>query len=184
MRTNSFVYNILESVLVKEMIFVYLQEIFHDLKESILKRLLKKRLEKSRQKDYEINRWHSYTQMLIKWKYIGLQNKKISEYLTRNDIRNIAIYGCGDIGKLCCDELLESEEINIIELIDRKVIGTYKNIPIVAPSQISSKVDAVLITPIPSYLEIANVMCRYTEAKFISLEDVITIVDECESGVP
>lgn len=166
------------------MILVYFQEIFHDIKESLVKRLLKKRLEKSQQKDYEINRWNSYAQMLIKWKRIGLRNKKISEYLIRNDIRNIAIYGCGDIGMLCCDELLESEQIKIIELIDRKVTGTYKNIPIVAPNQISSKVDAVLITPIPSYLEIAKVLCRYTEAKFISLEDVITIVDECECGVP
>lgn len=166
------------------MILVYLQEIFHELKESIVKRLFKGTSEKFQQKDYEIYRWRSYAQMLIKWKHMGLQNKKISEYLIRNSNGNIAIYGCGDIGMLCCDELLENQEIKIIELIDRRVTGTYKNIPIVAPNQISPEVDTVLITPITSYLEIAKVMCQYTEAKFISLEDVITVVDECECGVP
>lgn len=165
------------------MILVYLQEIFHDLKECIIKRLFKKTLEKSQQKNYEIYRWHSYTQMMIRWKHMGMHNKKISEYLIRNNNRNIAIYGCGAVGLLCCDELLESQEIKIIELIDRKVTGTYKNIPIVAPNQISHEVDAVLITPIAGYLEIAMVMCQYTEAKFISLEDVTMIVDECECGV-
>lgn len=165
------------------MVLVYLQEIAHDIKDSIVKRLFKKNITRNTAKDYEIERWRSYSQMLIKWKRMGLQNKKISDYLIRNNNINIAIYGCGDIGMLCCDELLENNEIKIIELIDRKVVGTYKGIPIVTPNQISHEVDAVLITPITSYLEIANVMCKYTEAKFISLEDVITVVDGCEYGV-
>lgn len=168
---------------VKKMIVVYLQEIFHELKESISKKLCKRWDEKLQQKDYETDRWRSYAQMMIRWKHIELQNKKIAAYLIRNNSRNIAIYGCGDIGMLCCDELLRSQEIKIVEFIDRKITGAYKNIPIVAPDHISPEVDTVLITPVHCYLEIAAAICQHTKAKFISMEDVIAVVDESEYGV-
>lgn len=160
-----------------KLIIIYLQEIGQEIVQDIKNwahRLITKKIAS---KDFEIYKWHSYTQIMVKWNRLRLWNKGIVTYLTKSGYKNIAIYGCGDLGKLCCDELLLSREVKVIEFIDRVADGFYKDIPIVRPTNISANVDAIIITPICSYLEIAESIYQLTPAKFISLEDMIAVID-------
>lgn len=96
--------------------------------------------------------------------------------------RHIAIYGIGDVGKLCYDELIASNEVNIAYIIDMAAKGDYKGCPIVSLDYVDDKVEAIIITPIYCYLDIAGVLYERTKAKLISLEDMVKVLNEYEGN--
>lgn len=158
---------------------VYLSEVFYDLNSDIKRRLHKKRTLRYDGLHYEINKWRSYTNLLTRWKKLNDRGISISEYFCDRGYRKIAIYGAGDIGKLCCDELARSEVIEVTYLIDRETVGSYCGKPIIAPLEIPrDSVDAVVITPVWDYLGIAEKMYMQTAAKLISLENVVLALGE------
>ncbi len=158
---------------------VYLSEVLYDLNSDIKRRLHKKRTERYDGLHYEINKWWLYTDLLTRWKKLNDRGISISEYFCDRGYRKIAIYGASDIGKLCCDELARSGEIEIVCLIDRQAVGSYCGKPIILPAEIPRDgLDVVVITPIWDYLGIAEKIYMQTTAKLISLENAVLALGE------
>ncbi len=158
---------------------VYLSEAFYDLHSDIERRLRKKRAVRYDGLHFEINKWWTYTDLLTRWKKLSDRGISISEYLYDHGYRKIAIYGAGDIGKLCCDELAKSEGIEVVCLIDRQAVGSYCGKPMIASSEIPRDgLDAIVITPVWDYLGIAEKIYTRTTAKLTSLRNIVLALGE------
>ena len=59
-----------------------------------------------------------FTKLIYTWNCNLINGLKISDYLREKQIKNVAIYGMGYIGRLLADELL-NEEFEVICAIDK-----------------------------------------------------------------
>lgn len=159
---------------------IYISEIKDEIYKKLYLFIYRKRLMHEKQKDYEIVKWRSYSNLMVQWLQMKGKGHKLSEYLEKYKYQKISVYGIGDIGKICCDEILTCKAVEILYIIDRNVRETYKGYPIVSPEQANNEVDAIIITPVHCYLEVARALCQYTEAKLISLEDMVVTLNEYE----
>lgn len=160
---------------------VYFSEICEEITHKFLRFVYKKEIRYREEKNHEIAKWYFYTQVLLQWMWARQKGHGIAEYLERYDCEKIAVYGMGEIGRLCIDEFLESRMLKIPYVIDRMQMDNYRGIPVILPEEIQDDVDAVIITPVYCYMEIADVLCKYTKAKLISLEDIFATLNERES---
>ena len=156
----------------------YIAEIKDELYEKLMGFIQEKRRNEQMRNHQEIIKWYTYNNLMFWWMQITKGQQNLAEYLERYECRRVGIYGIGCMGKLCCDEILQSKEMEIPYIIDRSFKGNYKGISVISPENVDCQVDAIIITPVCEYLEIANVLCERTNAKLISLEDMIVILNE------
>lgn len=159
---------------------IYISEIKDEIYEKFYLFIYRKRLMQEKQKEYEIIKWRTYSNLMVQWVQMKRKGRNLSEYLEKYNCKKISVYGIGDIGKLCCDEILTSKTVEMLYIIDSNVRGNYKGYSIILPEQVNNEVDAIIITPVHSYVGIARVLCQYTEAKLISLEDMVVVLNEYE----
>lgn len=159
---------------------IYISEIKDEIFEKFYLFVYRKRLMQESKKDYEIFKWHTYSNLMVQWMRMKQKDNKLSEYLEKYRYQKISVYGIADIGKLCCDEILSCKTIEMPYIIDKNVQGNYKGYPIIPPEQVNNEVDAIIITPVHCYYEIARALCQNTEAKLISLEDMVVVLNEYE----
>lgn len=121
----------------------------------------------------DVERYSKYFYLYSSWLDARNKGKKISDYLVTSNIKSVAVYGMADIGYKVCKELAESKVIELRFIMDKIIpidtafapaIKDWNNIP---------KVDAIIVTPIHVYGAIENELKQKTEAKIISLEDII-----------
>lgn len=113
------------------------------------------------------------------WLRLYRSGKNVASCLKRRGMFSVAIYGYGILGKQLYNEL-EASDIKIEYLIDQNV-ERLKNDKIKATciaNQLEhlrnmEKVDAVIVTAVFNYEEIREKLCQYTDAKIISLEDLV-----------
>lgn len=136
--------------------------------------LKEKCTKKEKNINYNEHKYYSYYSMMCEWMAINKRGKSIAEYLSKNNYTKIAVYGCGRIGMLAIDELLNND-IDVKFIIDRNMTDKYREINIVnSVNEISQgTIDAIVITTTFEYLGIARELCEYTSSKLISLEDMI-----------
>lgn len=114
-----------------------------------------------------------YLQLFDKWMILTERGDTIKKFFMEKKIKEIAIYGYGNIGKHLITQLSDSD-INIKFVIDRRKDSIIVNsIPCYQPSDNLPSVDAIVITPICEYTEIKNVLKEITSAELISIEDMI-----------
>ena len=70
-------------------------------------------------------------------------------------------------------EELEKTNIQVAYAIDRNLDGVYANISIVSPEGILEEVDAIVVTAIASFDEIAEELYKKIKYPVISLEDIL-----------
>jgi hypothetical protein len=106
-----------------------------------------------------------------KWLCLKERGTDFSVYFKKNGFNNIAIYGVGKLAEHLIYEL-ENTEVNIVYGIDKnkkdnsliKVFSLEDKFP---------KVDAVVITIMSQYYEIAEILDNLVEAEMITIEEVI-----------
>ena len=114
-----------------------------------------------------------YLQLFDKWMILTERGDSIKKFFAEKNIKEIAVYGYGNIGKHLVTQLSDSD-INIKSVIDkRKDRIIANNIPCCQPSGNMADVDAIVITPICEYAEIKNVLKKSTSAELISIEDMV-----------
>lgn len=156
---------------------VYITEILEEIYEGIKKAVNKEKIKTQSINNYEIFKWHEYYKLMVQWLQIKDQGINLTEYLREQGYNRVALYGIGDIGKLCYDEIIASEDINIVNVIDMVAQGDYKGCSIIRPEHLSSNIDAIIVTPIYCYYGIAEMLCKLTTAKLISLEDIVAVLN-------
>lgn len=118
---------------------------------------------------------------ITKWFYINKNNKSVSREIKNRGYKKIAIYGAARIGQLLYDELIQSDEIEVVYIMDQSVDKlaereVYRNIT-------DDPIDAVIVTAINYFVDIKRKLHGYTRADIISLEEIVshlydTLVEE------
>ncbi len=124
--------------------------------------------------DYEKKR--KYYQLLNNWMINRENNRKIEQLFIGLGIRNVAIYGMGDLGKHLLKEL-ENSMINVLLCLDKRTEFLYMNEPLTYINDNYSDIDAVIVTPFLEYRDIRLFLKQFFDVPIMSLEELIS---ECQ----
>lgn len=108
--------------------------------------------------------------MLLKENEISVYN-----YFQSRGYNKIAIYGFMSLGSHLLREL-QNTNIEVMVVIDKRSELKNPNINIISPNEQIPKVDAIIITPVYDFNSIKDNLKNKTEAKIVSIEEVI---NEC-----
>lgn len=115
-----------------------------------------------------------YYMFMVEWLNKKNQGKYVADYLKRNQVKKVAIYGMDYIGKCLYDELMMSD-IDVCYVIDQK--GKYIEYDIAIPVKKSDenleKVDAVIVTVLPGYIEIEKKLKSLEIGTILPLDEII-----------
>lgn len=106
------------------------------------------------------------------WLDKKIKNHHLSEYLTKQNIHSVAIYGVGELGKLLIEELAGSE-VDIRYCIENGISNLSGNIKVISKNDNFEYVDAVIVTPCYYYYDIQQELKRKIDTRIISLEKIV-----------
>lgn len=117
---------------------------------------------------------------LSKWVEVLHEGKAIADYLKKNQIESVAIYGMGVLGERLLEELIISE-VNIVYGIDRNFQKKYENLIMRSPDETFQDVQCIIVTPVYYYHVIKRNLEQRTKAKVVSLQEVLDEIAKYES---
>ena len=97
---------------------------------------------------------------------------QIETYLLGKGIKKVAIYGMKELGEILYDELKDSS-VEVAYAIDRDAEYIFSDIEVVSPEDDLKEVDAVIVTAIHYYSEIADILEKKMNCPVLCIEDVI-----------
>ena len=95
----------------------------------------------------------------------------MEQYLKDNRIFNIAIYGCGVLGKVLYNELKDTD-IHVECFIDKKYENYSFDVPVIGLDSIP-EIDVIIVSVINYYDDIVEDLLKHGQNTIISLEDII-----------
>ena len=110
--------------------------------------------------------------MMNQWVKVKQEGENLSEYFETNGYEKIAIYGMSYAVETVLDELRESK-IEVVYGIDNRADSIYLDLDIVTMEDTLEEVDAVVVTAITYFEEIAEKIEKKLECPVISLEDIL-----------
>lgn len=114
-----------------------------------------------------------YNKLLNIWLDKKQKKKRpLETYFLDRNLRNIAIYGLGELGRKFYEELKYSN-VNISCTSDRRPIAIC-GVPAVSVDNIPNDLDAIIVTPYTEYEQICNNVLKNCTVLKISLGEVIT----------
>lgn len=127
----------------------------------------------------ESRKIHNYREKLIlqievlnQWLKTKQENKSIIDFFEKRNLKRIAIYGMGELGKRLYDEL-ENTSIDVTYFLDRSEGIFYKQLEKKNVDDRVDDVDAIVVTVIHCFEEIKEQLYVAEGVKVISLQDVI-----------
>lgn len=118
------------------------------------------------------NTYMANMKCLDKWLYINEEGKKVTDFLADLKCSQVAIYGCGILGKHLLLEL-ENSEIVVKYMIDKNKSGKMGNINIVGVEGPFEEVDAIIITPAWDFNSIEEELSQKFTGKILSLSEIL-----------
>lgn len=119
------------------------------------------------------DKFEVYFNLLHKWLLKKEMNRSFADYLLSFKYHRVAVYGAGVLCKHFITELMDSD-VKVAYVIDRSDnVSVNGNIPVIKIGEISDEVDAIVVTVTYQFDEICEELNKYTNAKVISLEQVI-----------
>lgn len=106
------------------------------------------------------------------WLQIRQEGKTLAEYFKRNEYRTVAVYGMKELGQRLCDEL-KGTDVTVSYAIDKNAGNIYADVDVVTPDEELAPVDAIVVTAITYFDEIAENLEAKVECPIISLEDIL-----------
>ncbi len=118
------------------------------------------------------NKYEVYYQMLLMWLWSELHDKTILSYLSKNKVKNVAIYGMSEIGG-CLYYELKKAGIEVDYVIDRNK-AVFCECPVFSPENSSfPETDLIIVTAEYAISEIYPLLSKKTENKIISLQQLL-----------
>jgi len=128
-----------------------------------------KRLDKLEDKE---KKFEAFYRLLVAWLEMKQEGKNLAEYFECNNIRTIAVYGMKELGERLVKEL-EETDIEIKCVIDQNVGAIETNLIKKKPDDELPEVDAIVVTAIYFYQDIAEKLSKKVDCQIISLEDAV-----------
>jgi len=119
-----------------------------------------------------LNRTDMNYEVLKKWFLLHVQGKTLVSYFISNGYKSIAVYGMTELGQYLISEL-KTSTINIRYGIDRRAEVLKAEVPILTIEDELPEVDAVVVTAVFYYDEIAEGLLNRMECPVLSLEDIL-----------
>lgn len=114
-----------------------------------------------------------YSRLFDNWLILVERGDDVGQFFRERDIKEIAVYGYGNIGRHLVTQLLQLD-VSVKYVIDKRKDGTItNNIPCYQLSDNIPNVDMIVITPICEYQKIECALKEISSAKIISVEDII-----------
>ncbi len=113
-----------------------------------------------------------FYEVLTRWIRMRSPGHQIEAYLLDKGIKTVAIYGMKELGEILYDELKESS-IEVSYAIDRDAEYIFSELEVVSPEDNLREVDAVIVTAIHYYGEIADNLEKKLKCPILCIEDVI-----------
>ena len=110
--------------------------------------------------------------MMNQWVKVKQEGKNLSEYFETNGYKRIAIYGMSYAGETLLDELRESK-VEVAYGIDNRADSIYLDLDIVTMEDTFEEVDAIVVTAVTFYEEIAEKLEKKLKCPILSLEDIL-----------
>lgn len=110
--------------------------------------------------------------MMNQWVKIKQQGKNVSDFLEKRGYYRIAIYGMGYVGETLVEELRETS-INVLYGIDKNADGIYSTLEIYSMDDELETVDAIVVTPISFFDEIASELYEKINCPILSIDDIL-----------
>lgn len=119
-------------------------------------------------------RFEQFAYILNHWLLLRQRGKNLQLYFEDNQIQSIAIYGMGMLGERLYEELRDTP-VRVAYAIDRMAKDKqYEGLHVFGLDETNYPVvDAVIVTPVQEYWEIAQNMGKKLDVPFLSLEDVV-----------
>lgn len=124
------------------------------------------------EKEGKINKFKQYYSILNRWLKLKHEGQSLEEYFLFNGYKTIAVYGMGEIGSRLYEEL-KGRNIEIKYAIDKQAEVAYAEIEVLTLEDKLPKVDAVIVTAVFDFDEIAMKLKSVMDSPVISFEDVI-----------
>ena len=110
--------------------------------------------------------------MMNQWVKVKQEGKNLSSYFTKNGYRKIAIYGMSYAGETLLEELKNSD-ITVSYGIDNNSDAIYADVDIVSMEDALGDVDAIVVTAITYFDEIADELSKKVSCPIISLDTIL-----------
>lgn len=110
--------------------------------------------------------------VLTRWIRMRSPGHQIESYLLDKGVKKVAIYGMKELGEILYDELKETS-IEVAYAIDRDAEYIFSDLEVVSPEDELKDVDAVIVTAIHYYSEIAENLEKKLKCPILCIEDVI-----------
>lgn len=125
-------------------------------------------------KDKKNAMFRSYFRTLNQWQYLNESKKTVADYLIKNGISVVAVYGFGHLGKHLFASLKNSP-VKISFIIDKNKSISCEGIPVVgSDEQLDGKdFDLLIITPSYEFKNIRENYSYISDDKIISIEKLI-----------
>lgn len=120
-----------------------------------------------------INSYFATAQCFDRWMELRERNIRVSDYLKRYDITQVAVYGYGMLGKHLIGEL-EEQNIKIAYIIDRDYRKQSLRYEIRNPQDNLPQVDAIIVTVVDEFDNIYQSLKSRVNSKFFSLFEIVS----------
>ncbi len=117
-----------------------------------------------------------YKKILELWMRLRDQKISVSHFFVQKNIKTVAIYGAGILGKHLYYELQDSE-IQVACFLDKNTNKAIEQKKCLAPGETMESVDAIIVTPLMEYKEIQKGLAEYYSCAIISIETVLLNAD-------
>lgn len=113
-------------------------------------------------------------QQLYLWQRARNRGGSLENYLEKQGIHTVAVYGVGYIGRLVYEELLQTS-VRIEYMIDQNISENYidEHISIIQSGNKLPKVDMVIVTPVLMVEDIRQMLQKRVESRIVSIEEII-----------
>lgn len=106
------------------------------------------------------------------WVNLKQDNKKLETYFINSNYKKIAIYGMNYVGETLLHELKNSS-VEVLYAIDKNADNISSEIKVIKPGENMEAVDAIVVTPISFFDDIAENLEQYVSCPIISIEDIV-----------
>lgn len=116
---------------------------------------------------------HDLYMLMNDWVYVKQQNKSLTQYFEKHKYNRIAIYGINYVGLTLLSEL-QNSDVEVVAGIDQNVKDATADIRILKPNEFAEDVDAIVVTPITFFGEIADMLeSKNLNCPIISIKDIV-----------
>lgn len=117
-------------------------------------------------------KFESFYNLAERWITLYEDGKSLEYILEERNIKTVAVYGLGKLGKHVVTQL-KGSEVKVVYAIDRAVKGYWQDVEVIPLQGHIPNVDAVIVTAINDMDAIERNLKKHTSCTILSLEELL-----------